>query len=130
MVLRESRSCRRLRPERPMASFYDTAPTRFGLAPRSPAERSPAECFPSPPVPELCATLRLRLSTRRNRQVAGLRILVPLIPDTGLPGNFRAALSMCASISLSGLVSLLRLCFLLCLPRQLDTQPRWFRQEC
>ena len=130
MVPREFRSCRRLRPKRPMASFYDTAPTRFGIGPLFPRRTLPAECFPSPPVPELCDTLRLRLSTRRNRQFAGLRILVDLIHDIGLTGNFRPRISVCASISLSGLVSLLRLSFLLCLPRQLDTQPRWFRQEC
>ena len=115
MVPREFRSCRRLRPKRPMASFYDTAPTRFGIGPLFPRRRLPAECFPSPPVPEsaplsgfvspLAGTARLPESASPSNSFT-----------IGLTGNFRPRISLCASISLSGLVSLLCLCFLLCLP--------------
>ena len=114
-----------------MASFYDTAPTRFGIGPLFPRRRLPAECFPSPPVPEsaplsgfvspLAGTARLPDSASSSTPVT-----------IGLTGNFRPRIGVCASISLSGLVSLLCLCFLLCLPRHARTprQPRWFRQEC
>jgi len=98
-----------------MASFYDTAPTRFGIGPLFPRRRLPAECFPSPPVPEsaplsgfvspLAGTARLPDSASSSTPVT-----------IGLTGNFRPRIGVCASISLSGLVSLLCLCFLLCLP--------------
>ena len=115
MVPREFRSCRRLRPKRPMASFYDTAPTRFGIGPSFRGRTLPAEGFPPPPVPEsappsgfvspLAGTARLPESASPSNSFT-----------IGLTGNFRPRISLCASISLSGLVSLLCLCFLLCLP--------------
>src|ERR1700733_6038132 len=116
MVPREFRSGRRLRPERPMASFYDTAPTRFGIGPLVPPQNAPNECFLSPPVPEsappsgfvspLAGTARLPESVSPSNSFT-----------IGLTGNFRPRISVCARISLSGLVSLLCLCFLLCLSR-------------
>lgn len=51
--------------------------------------------FPVTSGSRSCATLRLRLSTRRNRQVAGLRIPVDLVHDRGSPATSRRA-SACA----------------------------------
>ena len=93
-----------------MASFYDTAPTRFGIGPSFRGRTLPAEGFPPPPVPEsappsgfvspLAGTARLPESASPSNSFT-----------IGLTGNFRPRISLCASISLSGLDSLLCLAF-------------------
>lgn len=58
-------------------------PHSFRHWPLVPPQKAPSRMFPVTSGSRICATLRLRLSTRRNRQVAGLRILVD-------PGHNRA----------------------------------------
>ena len=84
-----------------MASFYDTAPTRFGIGPSFRGRTLPAEGFPPPPVPEsappsgfvspLAGTARLPESASPSNSFT-----------IGLTGNFRPRIGVCASISLSG----------------------------
>jgi hypothetical protein len=98
-----------------MASFYDTAPTRFGIGPCSPAERSQQN------VSRHLRFSKLRhppASSLHSPKPPGCRTPHPRRPRSrsGLTGNFTPRISVCASFSLSRLVSLLCLCFLLGLP--------------
>ncbi len=98
-----------------MTSFYDTAPTRFGSGSLFHRRTLPAN-----------VSCHLRFPNLRHPPASSPHSPEPpRLPESaspsnsftiGLTGNFRPRISRCASISLSGLVSLLCFCFLLCLP--------------
>jgi len=101
--------------------------------PCSPAERS-QRMFPVTSGSRICATLRLRLPTRRNRQVAGVRVPVELVYDRAhrqlQAAHQRVRQNFLVWFGLAPLPLLFALPLSSCSTPRTPWQPRWFRQEC